>query len=1095
MLKTTIRKKSIHHICILLLLIFSINNYSQNILKISIDTDKDGVSDAIDIDDDNDGILDKIESSYKKIESATANGSPLFTLNKGVKKEYHITDGINRKGAEFDKINDELVVNFGKEIPSNTYLSFKSFAKKYGKKILLIEESNKTGDITSNPKYIVHYYNYYSKKTYYKLSKSTQFIKIKMIKNHGGSIVVDYLEHQPYSILTDIDTDGDGIPNRLDLDSDGDGCSDALEACVPDIFKSYENPEDNDTISTLNEAIIKGNFGANGFSNNLEKTDNTNTESNFRDAYHYAINKDINACGTPMITQIVKSSSENWIEITNIHPTAIIPKNAILISLFKNSNDDLTGISPNEITRNPKELQPGESLVFKNGNSAIPLLNQLPFVNNLITNFSDSNSIITISRASNKLTWQSRIDVTKNIENTTAYVRIDEVTKPNKNYSSSEWVAFVNDNLDPYRDLTIGGPERHPHAPLFSEIISANQESNILLGLHRINPTERIDGAWSNGYPDRSRHVIVKEDYIENTNSFKARKLSVKNGSTLLMNNKLLVVTDSIHLLTNDDEIRLAQNAELIQTHKNEQQFYGLGKILIDKKTKVESIYRYSYLSSPVNSIGKNTYTIADVLNDGTIPLSIDSKITDINFVSGYNGEATSPISIADYWIYTFSSSNGTRANYEQKKSTGAIRQTSGFIMKGTGVLQNYTFVGSAKDGKLNSNIGAEDSYLLGNPYPSTISAKKFIEDNINSISGTLYFWQHAGEKDIETSNIAGHSFSGYIGGYATRNIAMGIAANLAPSNNYNTNDPTINDDSYWSPGNYIPVGTGFFVGGSKTGGPIVFNNSQREYKKNNNTESTENTSNNLLENVLDIFPVIDFKDPDALPILKLGMEYKEPEKPTIHRQIGISFNKNNSFKKEKGYDSELFDLNDTDIYWKFDNDESKYSIAGVQEISSDLEIPLELSLSYSGEISLGIDEKNQINTPIYLKDKVTDSIYDLSNKVKINLASGTYSNRFYLAFSKEKEPINTPVITTPKDYFNVYYNSRNKKIILNKKEEITVSKIHLYKLFRGKIDSWSIKNQRKKIKLKTRKRIRRGIYIIKIETEKGIFIEKTLVR
>jgi hypothetical protein len=28
----------------------------------------------------------------------------------------------------------------------------------------------------------------------------------------------------------DIDTDGDGIPNRLDLDSDGDGCNDALEA-------------------------------------------------------------------------------------------------------------------------------------------------------------------------------------------------------------------------------------------------------------------------------------------------------------------------------------------------------------------------------------------------------------------------------------------------------------------------------------------------------------------------------------------------------------------------------------------------------------------------------------------------------------------------------------------------------------------------------------------------------------------------------------------------------------------------------------------------------------------------------------------------
>jgi hypothetical protein len=27
----------------------------------------------------------------------------------------------------------------------------------------------------------------------------------------------------------DQDTDGDGIPDRLDLDSDGDGCADAIE--------------------------------------------------------------------------------------------------------------------------------------------------------------------------------------------------------------------------------------------------------------------------------------------------------------------------------------------------------------------------------------------------------------------------------------------------------------------------------------------------------------------------------------------------------------------------------------------------------------------------------------------------------------------------------------------------------------------------------------------------------------------------------------------------------------------------------------------------------------------------------------------------
>ena len=40
------------------------------------------------------------------------------------------------------------------------------------------------------------------------------------------------LYSQAGSYCADLDTDGDGIPNRLDLDSDGDGCPDAKETNV-----------------------------------------------------------------------------------------------------------------------------------------------------------------------------------------------------------------------------------------------------------------------------------------------------------------------------------------------------------------------------------------------------------------------------------------------------------------------------------------------------------------------------------------------------------------------------------------------------------------------------------------------------------------------------------------------------------------------------------------------------------------------------------------------------------------------------------------------------------------------------------------------
>ena len=64
----------------------------------------------------------------------------------------------------------------------------------------------------------------------------------------------------------------------------------------------------------------------------------------------------------------------------------------------------------------------------------------------------------------------------------------------------------------------------------------------------------------------------------------------------------------------------------------------------------------------------------------------------------------------------------------------------------------------------MTTNIGAENWYLLGNPFSSALNARKFIQDNLSSIEGTLYFWDHVGEKDTNK----GHYQSGYIGGYAT---------------------------------------------------------------------------------------------------------------------------------------------------------------------------------------------------------------------------------------------------------------------------------------------------------------------------------------
>jgi hypothetical protein len=323
----------------------------------------------------------------------------------------------------------------------------------------------------------------------------------------------------------------------------------------------------------------------------------------------------------------------------------------------------------------------------------------------------------------------------------------------------------------------------------------------------------------------------------------------------------------------------------------------------------------------------------------------------------------------------------------------------------------------------------------------------------------------------------------------------MGISANLVSSNNDNLNTSSLDSEIYRSPGNYIPVGTGFFVGGSKTGGEIVFNNSQREFRKNDISAITDNESDKgLIGSLLDILPIIEFDDPNQLPIIKLGLDYKN-EDETIHRQIGISFNKNNSFDIEKGYDSELFDENETDFYWKFKNDENKYSIAGVQEISQDLEVPLEIIMNYSGEIFINVDEIRSIENKIFLKDKVANTSYDLSERVDLQLESGTYSDRFYLTFTSSNGSAKSEeIIEEEKPKFEVSFRNATKELIITKNKEVKIRRVSLFSIYGKRLQSWKIRNQQEQLNLSTRRKVRDEIYIVRIRTNEGVVNTKIYV-
>ena len=131
------------------------------------------------------------------------------------------------------------------------------------------------------------------------------------------------------------------------------------------------------------------------------------------------------------------------------------------------------------------------------------------------------------------------------------------------------------------------------------------------------------------------------------------------------------------------------------------------------------------------------------------------------------------------------------------------------------------------------------------------------------------------------------------------------------------------------TPGTYLPIGQGFFIGGDSNGGPIVFDNSQREFvsEASGNAVFFKSGKKAKENNQSAKFKNGDF---NRLPSIKLSMDFMNTEGISLKRQIGVSFSSNNSFAFDKGYDSPILDLGATDMYWKFEQEEAKLVIAGI---------------------------------------------------------------------------------------------------------------------------------------------------------------------
>ena len=590
--------------------------------------------------------------------------------------------------------------------------------------------------------------------------------------------------------------------------------------------------------------------------------------------------------------------------------------------------------------------------------------------------------------------------------------------------------------------------------------------------------------------------VNVSHNITENSNSTDLG-LILNPGATINMTNDNKLQNDWYVLL--DGVIDLVGRSQLVQTTQSDLEPTSDGWIERDQKG-ISNLYNYNYWSSPVGPINgttnNNTYTVATVMRDGTNPASP----TPINWVGGYNGAPTSPISVARYWIYKFQNVTGVYANWSQILETGALNPSQGYTMKGSGAAtpkQNYTFVGKPFNGVITNPISANNLNLSGNPYASAIDADKFIDDNISSVAGdfsttgTIYYWEHSPLNNT-------HVLQGYQGGYAAY-TKVGGTPPIAPAGITGLGGNTKIAQRF------IPVGQGFFVFGSATGGTINFNNSQRLFVKENDPASFEmfksinqiTTSNpNLAVNANDDFIVPEFSK------IRLGFNSTN----NFHRQILLGFMDGKATDGiDRGYDGALLDEQPNDMYFRTFN--TNLIIQGVSFFNENKRHPLSIKVDQTGFIEIVLDEVENFdaNRKVFIYDNLTGLYHNIKTQpFSVKLINGVHNDRFYLTFTNRnttsvaanQNKTNANVEVSENGAIDVKYINSNEVLqITNEDTNVKVNQVYLYNVVGQLINVWDVRNENQTNILIPMNESATGVYIVKVETTNETISKKISIK
>jgi hypothetical protein len=512
---------------------------------------------------------------------------------------------------------------------------------------------------------------------------------------------------------------------------------------------------------------------------------------------------------------------------------------------------------------------------------------------------------------------------------------------------------------------------------------------------------------WSCGVPLSTSDVTIGSGTFQPqvTSNVSINTLNINSGSTLkVVATHNLTITGSIN---NNGSLEIENNANLIQTTDTSN--IGSGTNIVRRNSASIMRQDYTLWSSPV--VGQELQAFS--------PMTLSNRF--------YIYDPAQDIYVAESATHSFSEGVGY-----------LIRVANNHPI--TPTVWNGTFTGTElHNGTVNLSVGSGTYNAVGNPYPSTIDADTFMDDN--GITAPLYFWRKTNNPD-QTNNPTSS--------YATYTKAGGAGT-----------DPNPDDPLALEPNGVIQVGQGFIAQAATS--QLSFNNLQRIADNGGQFFRTTTVERHRIW--LDLIN-------STTNINQMMVAYMEGATSGIDASI----------------DGRFFKDTETALNSVIAGEEFAIQGRALPFVATDV-VPLVFKTQIPGTYSIRLNHVDGLfldGQSIYIRDNLTSTIHNIRESIyTFATEAGTFNNRFEIVYDNQLA-VSQPSFTES----GVVVYKQEQNIVVNT-GTTKMSKVEVYDI-RGRllVEKTGINAAEVKLNAGTANQV----LILKITSEKNETVTKKVV-